>query len=158
MFFVQNNPDSFTKMIITQPICVKWVEILKWQEGSSRKTLLWDGCSLDAIRVETFPPPPAFPPSAFFSCVWLRLPHRVWEPYHWWTAHCSQPLWMTPLRAVPHFWISLFVSLPPPSPCHIQNPDCHRDLRVIFFFFSLGTLSAFIRLVWHLKTPTWHSF
>ena len=157
MFFVQNNPDSFTKMIITQPICVKWVEILKWQEGSSRKTLLWDGCSLDAIRVETLPP------ACFPSLSLLQLCLTPPAPPSVGTVSLMNSTLLTgsvndTIESRSTF-LNLLVCLPPtPSPCHVQNPDCHRDLRVIFFFSSLGTLSAFIRLVWHLKTPTWHSF
>lgn len=158
MFFVQNNPDSFTKMIITQPICVKWVEILKWQEGSARKTLLWDGCSLDAIRVETFPPPTCFPSLSLLQlCLTPPAPPSVG------TVSLMNSTLLTASvndtiesRAT---FLNLLVCLPPtPLTLPYSESRLPQGPSSYFFFFSLGTLSAFIRLVWHLKTPTWHSF
>lgn len=103
-----------------------------------------------------------YSPQAFFSLCWiLLLPHWVWELYRWWTPRSAQGLceW--------HHWERFHISesprlSPTSSPlCMIQRPGCHRDFNVPFFFFfvipSFGTLSAFIRLVWHIKTLTCHS-
>lgn len=158
MFFVQNNPDIFVKIIITQPICIKWVEILKWQEEAPGNPF-WDGCSLVvAIRVEAFPPPALLSLSLLQLCVWLRpISHRVWELYHWWTARSAHRLceW--------HHWEPFRISESPClSPSHPLTPP-YSESRLpqgpssYFFFPHLVLLSAFIRLMWHIKTPTWHS-
>lgn len=114
--FAHNNYGSFTKTIYSADLCIVGWDLKTmgecivgeaWGDPSER-----DGCSLyKPLGRETFSLFCLFSLSLLELCISFsplarECGNHITDEHH----ALLRALWMTPLRAVPHFWISLFVS------------------------------------------------